>query len=72
MEATVVGDGILLCPKAVVDRNAAADRVASILTRTEASPEDADRSEDGIMDDSIADIARARRERTGDRRWLCR
>ena len=63
MEATVVGDGILLRPKAVVDRNASADRIASILAGTEPSPEDADRSEDEVMEDAIADIARARRER---------
>ena len=62
MEATVVGDGILLRPKAVVDRNASADRIASILAGTEPSPEDADRSEDEIMEDAIAEIAQARRE----------
>ena len=61
LEATVVGDGILL--QEVVDRNAAADRIASILTRTETLPEDAGRSEDEIMEDVIADIARARSER---------
>ena len=63
MEATIVGDGILFRPKEVVDRNAVADRIASILARIEPSPEDADRSEDEIMEDIIADIAEARRER---------
>ncbi len=63
MEATIVGDGILFRPKEVVDRNAAAERVASILARIEASPEDAGRSEDEIMEDILADIAEARRER---------
>lgn len=63
MEATIVEDGILLRPKEVVDRTAAADRIASILTHTEPSPEDADRSEDEIMQDALADIAKARRER---------
>ena len=63
LEATVVGDGILFRPKEVVDRNAVADRVASILTRTEPLPEDAGRSEGEIMEDVIADIARARSER---------
>ena len=63
MEATIVGDGILFRPKEVVDRNTAADRIASILARIEPSPEDADRSEDEIMEDIIADIAEARRER---------
>ncbi len=65
LEATVVGDGILFRPKEVVDRNAAADQIASILTRIEISPEDAGRAEDEIMEDVIADIARLRRERGG-------
>ena len=63
MEATVVGDGILFRPKAVVDRAAAADRVTSILAQTEPSPEDAGRPEDELMEDTIAEIARARQER---------
>ena len=62
MEATIAGDGILLRPKDVVDRNAAAGRIASILARLEPLPEDAGRSENEIMDDIIADIAKARRE----------
>ena len=65
MEATIVGNGILLRPKDVVDRNAAADRTASIIARIEPSPEDAGRSENEIMEDIIADIAEARRERRG-------
>ena len=32
-EATVVGDGILFRPREEVDRNTAADRIASILAR---------------------------------------
>jgi len=63
MEATIVGDGILLRPKDVVDRHAAADRIASILARIEPSPEDTGRSESEIMEDITADIAEARRER---------
>ena len=63
MEATIVGDGILLRLKDVVDRNAAADRIASILARLEPSPEDTGRSRNEIMEDIIADIAEARRER---------
>ena len=63
LEAIVVGDGILFRPKEVVDRNAAAARIASILTRIEPSPEDAGRSEDEVMEDVIADIAQARNER---------
>ena len=63
MEATIVGDGILLRPMDVVDRNATADRIAATFAATEPASEDAGRSEDEIMDDTIADIAAARRER---------
>ena len=65
LEASVVGDGILLRPKQVVDRNAVADRVAAVLARIEPAPEDAGRTEDEIMEDILADIAAARRERRG-------
>ena len=63
MEVTGVGDGILLRPASVVDRIAAADRIAAKFAATEASSEDAGRSEDEIMKDTIADIAASRRER---------
>ena len=63
MEATLVGDGILLRPKEVVDRGGAADRIASVLARTEPSPDDARRSENEILEEILADIAEARRAR---------
>ena len=63
MEATVVEGGVLLRPGELTDRNAAADRIASVLARIEPSPEDADRSEEEIMQHALADIAEARRER---------
>ena len=63
MEATVLGDGILLRPKDIVDRGAAAARVAAALDAIERTPEDARRSEEEIMADAIADIAEARRAR---------
>ena len=63
MEATIVGDGILFRPKQVVDREAAAGRIGAALAATGPSPEDAGRSEDEIMDDTITDIASSRRER---------
>ena len=63
MEATVFGDGILLRPKQVVDREAAAGRIGAALATTQPSTGDAGRSEDEVMDDSIADIASSRRER---------
>ena len=63
MEATLVGDGILFRPKQVVDRHAAADRIAATIAATKPSSQDLGRSEDEIMQDSIADIAQSRRER---------
>ena len=63
MEATVVGDGILFRPMDVVDRHKVADRVAARLSAAAQSPEDAARTEDEIMADTIADIAESRRER---------
>ena len=63
MEATIAGDGILLRPKDLVDRSAAANRIESLLDQIEPLPEDADRSEEEIMEDIIADISKARMER---------
>ena len=63
MEATIVGDGILLRPMDVVERNAAADRIAAAFAATTASDADAGRSEAEIMEDTLADIAASRRER---------
>ena len=63
MEATIVEGGILLRPQEVVDRKAAAERIESILRDTKPSPEDAGRSEDEIMEDTVADIAEARKQR---------
>ena len=63
MEATLVADGILFRPKQVVDREAAADRIAATIAATQPSSDDLDRFEDEIMQDSIADIAQSRRER---------
>ena len=63
MEATIVDGAILLQPKDVVDRNAAADRIDTILRQTKPSPEDVGRSEDEIMEDTVADIAESRKQR---------
>ena len=65
MEATLVGDAILFKPQEVVDRNSAADRIAARFAATRASSDDHGRSEDQIMRDTIAKIARSRRERRG-------
>lgn len=63
MEATLVGDGILFRPKEVVDRDAAANRIAAEFAAARPTPEDRGRSEDEIMGDSIAEISASRRER---------
>ena len=63
MEATLLGDGILFRPKQVVDRDAAADRIAAALASRPPLPEDIGRSEDEIIQDVIADIDESRRER---------
>ena len=63
MEATLVGDGILFRPKEVVDRDAAADRIAATLAAAQPSSRDFGCSEDEIMRDTIAEIANSRRER---------
>ena len=63
MEATVMGDGILFRPMDVVNRSVAADRVAAGFAATRQSSEDLGRTEEEIMEDTIADIADSRRER---------
>ena len=63
MEATLVGDGILFRPKELVDRDAAANRIAAKFAAARRTPEDLERSEDEIMRDSIAEISTTRRER---------
>ncbi len=63
MEATIVEDGILLRPKAVVDRKAIADNVDAIFQDITPLPEYAKRSEDEIMEDVISNITAARKQR---------
>ena len=63
MEATLVDDGILFRPKEVVDRNAAADRIAANFAAAQPQPGDLDRSENEIMTDAISEIDDSRRER---------
>lgn len=63
MEATLLGDGILFRPKEVVDRQAAAERIAATLAAAQAAPGDRGRSEDEIMKDTIAEVSTSRRER---------
>ncbi len=63
MEATLVGDGILLRPKDVVDRNAAANRIAARLAAARPSPRDRGLTEDEIMKDTVEETSASRRER---------
>jgi len=63
MEASLVGDGILFKPKELVDRVAAANRIAEKFVEVQPTPLDRGRSEDEIMRDVVDDIARSRRER---------
>ena len=63
MEATIVGKGILFRPMDVVDRNVAADRIAANFAAAGTSSEDSGQSEHEVMQEAIADIADARRER---------
>lgn len=67
MEATLRGNGIPFRPKELVDREAAANRVAAQFSATQPSSDDLGRSEDEIMADAIAEIAEARRERRRDK-----
>jgi AbrB family looped-hinge helix DNA binding protein len=61
MDATVHADGILLRPKAVVDRNAVADELERMLREAPVAPDDRGRPEEVIVEDAIADVAAARR-----------
>lgn len=63
MEATLVDDGILFKVKQVVDRNIVADRIASTFAEVHVPPEEMARSEDEVMEDTIAEITALRRER---------
>ncbi len=62
MEAMLVADGILFKPKEVMDRAAAADRIAAKFAAAQPSSDDPGSSEDEIMRDTIAEITRSRRD----------
>ena len=63
MEAIRVDDGILLRVKQVVDQNVIAGRIASTFAEVHVPPEDIGRSEDEVMQDTIAEFSASRRER---------
>ena len=63
MKASILDGGRRLRPMEVVDRDAAADRIAANFSAVGPSSEDVGRSEDAVMADTIADIAQSRGER---------
>ena len=63
LEVSVHEEGLLLRPKEVVDRKAIADQVDAILRDAPVDPEDRGKSEDDIMEESIADVAESRSAR---------
>ena len=63
MEAIRIDDGILFRVKQVVDWNVIADRIASTLADVYVPLEDIGRSEDEVIEDTIAEISASRRER---------
>lgn len=63
LEATVHEDGILLRPKAVVDREVVAAELERVLHDAAVAPEDEGRSEKAILEDAVADVAEARDRR---------
>jgi AbrB family looped-hinge helix DNA binding protein len=63
MDATVHEDGILLRPKAVIDRKAVAGELERMLRETRMAPGDQGRSEEAILEEAIGDVAALRRRR---------
>ncbi len=63
LEVSVHEEGLLLRPKEVVDRKAIADQVEAILSEAPVDPEDRGKSEDDIMEESIADVVASRSAR---------
>lgn len=63
LEVSVHEEGLLLRPKEVVDRKAIADQADAILRDAPVDPEDRGKSEEDIMEESIADVAASRSAR---------
>ncbi len=63
MEATIMGNGILLRPMEIVYRASVADRIAAHFLAAEQSLDNIGRTEDEIMEQTVAEIAESRRER---------
>lgn len=63
LEVSVHEEGLLLRPKEVVDRKAIADQVEALLRDAPVDPEDQGKSEEEILEESIADVAASRSAR---------
>lgn len=63
LEATVQEGAIILRPKAVIDRAMLADRLDALLARSPAASGDTGKSEQQALDEVIAEIDAARKER---------
>jgi AbrB family looped-hinge helix DNA binding protein len=63
LEATLVEGGILLRPKALVDRDAVAEALETLMEGSPTVAEDRGKSEDDIMSEAIGEVARTRASR---------
>lgn len=63
LEVSVHEEGLLLRPKEVVDKKAIADQVEALLRDAPVDPEDQGKSEEEILEESIADVAASRSAR---------
>jgi len=61
LEAVLVQEGILLCPKALIDKQAAVSRLKALFAQAPSDPRD----ESTIMQEAISDIAAYRSETRG-------
>lgn len=68
LEATIQQGAIVLRPKSVVDRAGVADEVDRILAHAPTAPEDEGRGEDEILEEAVAEVRAARKERRKSRR----
>lgn len=65
LEVALTKDGILLRPKAIVDRALAADRIESAFKRAKSDSRNAGRTEEEIIEDVDKEVAKARAARHG-------
>lgn len=63
LEVSIHEEGLLLRPKEVVDKKAIADQVEALLRDAPVDPEDQGKSEEEILEESIADVAASRSAR---------